>query len=529
MRLRAPLPDCDERGDEKSVTKTAGRAGKYCSLERIMNGSRRGFLMAALEQYAGLLFNFVTVAAVSRFLGPAETGMGVIGLSLTAIVFSLREFASPEFLIKIDKVRDQDIQTSLTFLMSVTVVLSAALYFSVGYFAEAYNDPKLKLFLSITIVAALVESLSLPIVALLRREMAFGRLARIRTAGSGLGALVTIAMAFCGFGHMCFAFGLLASALMTTGLAVAVHPLGTLLRPSLASFDTAWRFGIFLGGNAGLNKICMTLPQLLLGRFMPISAVGIYNRADTLSGLPDRIILSAVFTVAFPMLSAQVREGANISQSYIRALSYITVAYWPAQALLALLAYPAVHIVLGPGWAEAAPIVGILSLACLFWFPAILTYPLLMALGQNREAFLSNLISRLVAVTVIGAAAFYGLLAVALGQFISLPIQMVIAILFVRRHVVFSYAQLGRALLKSGLVTLITLAIPLAMVAANGFSLEINRSTGVVMGFIAAFSWLGALFVARHPFAAEVEPILGWLVGKFRARSVQPPASRLAE
>ncbi|KAB2709457.1 oligosaccharide flippase family protein [Brucella intermedia] len=494
-----------------------------------MNGGRRGFLMAALEQYAGLLFNFVTVAAVSRFLGPAETGMGVIGLSLTAIVFSLREFASPEFLIKIDKVRDQDIRTSLTFLMSVTVLLSAALYLSLGYFAETYNDPQLKLFLSITIVAALVESLSLPIVALLRREMAFGRLARIRTAGSGLGALVTIAMAFCGFGHMCFAFGLLASALMTTGLAVAIHPLGTLLRPSLASFDTAWRFGIFLGGNAGLNKICMTLPQLLLGRFMPISAVGIYNRADTLSGLPDRIILSAVFTVAFPMLSAQVREGADISQSYVRALSYITVVYWPAQALLALLAYPAVHIVLGPGWSEAAPIVAILSLACLFWFPSILTYPLLMALGQNREAFLSNLISRLVAVTVIGTAAFYGLLAVALGQFISLPIQMVIAIVFVRRHVAFSYAVLGRALLRSGLVTLITLAIPLAMVAAKGFSLEIHWSRGVVMGLIAAFSWLGALFVVRHPFIIEVEPILGWLAGKIRTRSVHPPASRLAE
>ena len=494
-----------------------------------MNGGRRGFLMAALEQYAGLLFNFVTVAAVSRVLGPAETGMGIIGLSLAAVVFSLREFASPEFLIKIDKVRDQDIQTSLTFLMGVTVLLSLMLYLALEYFAQSYNDPKLKLFLSITIMAALVESLSLPIVALLKRDMAFGILARIRTAGSGAGALLAIAMAFCGFGHMCFAFGLLASALMTTGLAVSIRPLKNLFRPSLASFDTAWRFGIYLGGNAGLNKICMTLPQLLLGRFMPISAVGIYNRADTLSGLPDRVILSAVFTVAFPMLSAQVRSGANISQSYIRALSYITVAYWPAQALLALLAYPAVHIVLGPGWSEAVPIVAILSLACLFWFPVILTYPLLMALGENRAAFLSNLISRLVALSVLGTAAFYGLFAVALSQFISLPIQMVIAIVFVHRHVAFSYAELGRALLKSGLVTLMSLAIPLTMVAADGFSLEIHWTRGIVMGLIAVVSWLGALYLVRHPFVAEVEPTLSWLFAKMRMRRAQPPASTPAE
>ncbi len=52
-----------------------------------MNGSRRGILMAALEQYAALIFNFLTVVIISRVLNPAETGMGVIGISISAIVF----------------------------------------------------------------------------------------------------------------------------------------------------------------------------------------------------------------------------------------------------------------------------------------------------------------------------------------------------------------------------------------------------------------------------------------------------------
>ncbi len=45
-----------------------------------MSAHRRGFVIAALEQYAGLICNFLTVMAVSRFLGPAETGMGIVGL-----------------------------------------------------------------------------------------------------------------------------------------------------------------------------------------------------------------------------------------------------------------------------------------------------------------------------------------------------------------------------------------------------------------------------------------------------------------
>ena len=479
-----------------------------------MNGGRRGFLMAALEQYAGLFFNFLTVIAVSRFLGPAQTGAGVVGLSIGAIVFSLREFASPEFLIRIDKVTAHDSRTAMTFVMGVTLLLSAGLYASREYFAVTYHDPTLLLFLDITILAALVESASLPVVALLRREMAFGTLARIRTAGTGFGAGVTIAMAFFGFGHMCFAFGLLASSLMTTGLAMAIYPLGRLLKPSIASINVAWRFGIYLGGNAGLNKICETFPQLMLGRFMPIASVGIYNRSNTVSGLPDRIILSAVFTVAFPMLSAHVRAGGDVSQSYVRALSYISVVYWPAQALLALLAYPAVQIILGPGWSEAALIVTITSLASLFWFPVILTYPLLMALGKNREAFVSNLISRLVATTILCLAAFHGLLVVALSQFISLPFQMIVAIIYVRKHVFFSYRLLGKELMKSALVTLLTLAGPLIIVATNGFALDMHWTRALVIGLLAIASWIAAIFVTRHPFSQEVRPLIHLLLGK---------------
>ena len=471
--------------------------------------------MASLEQHAGLLVNFFTVMTISRFLGPSETGLAIVGLGIAAIVFSLREFASPEFLIKLDKVRDEDIQTSITFLMSLTALLAAALYMSRKYFAAFYNDESLILFLDVTIVAALIESVSFPVVAMLRREMAFGMLARIRTTGSCFGAAITVAMAYCGFGHMCMAFGLLASALVTTALALTLYPIGRLLRPNISAIQNAWRFGMYLGGNAALNKICETFPQLMLGRFMPMASVGVYNRANTVSGLPDRVILSAVFTVAFPVLSAQVREGTDLRESYIGALSYITVVYWPAQAVLAILAYPAVHIILGPGWSDAIPIVAISSLASIFWFPVILTYPLLMALGHNCDAFLSNLLSRTVAALILCAASFHGLLAVALSQFISSPFQMIVAILFVHKYVPYSYAALIQALLRSGLVTVLTLIVPLAIVAANDFSFEISWITGGAIAIAAAVSWIIAVLSSRHPFARELihifNGVLRWL------------------
>jgi len=295
--------------------------------------------------------------------------------------------------------------------------------------------------------------------------------------------------------------------MITTGLAIPIYPAGQLLRPSLASFQTAWKFGIYLGGNAGLNKICETFPQLMLGRFMPIASVGIYNRANTVSGLPDRIFLSAIFTVAFPMLSAHARAGGDLSRAYVRALSYISVVYWPAQIMLALLAYPMVRIILGADWLQAAPIVAITSLASLFWFPVILTYPLLMALGANRQAFFSNLMSRSLATLILCAAAFHGLFAVALSQFISLPLQMFIAIIYVRRHVAFSCRVLARELARSATVTILTVTAPLIILTVNGFEFDMPLSRALVCGLLAAAGWVSALAVTRHPLITELTPL----------------------
>jgi O-antigen/teichoic acid export membrane protein len=229
------------------------------------------------------------------------------------------------------------------------------------------------------------------------------------------------------------------------------------------------------------------------------------------------VFLSEIFTVAFPMLSAQVRAGVDIAQSYVRALSYISVVYWPAQMLLALLAYPAVHIVLGPDWYDATPIVVIMCLASVFWIPIILTYPLLMALGANRDAFVSNLISRVVTTVILCVAAYHGLMAVALSLFISTPFQMVISVVYVRKHVPFSYRMLGAELLRSGFVTLLTMAIPLAMVAAAG-TLEVHWGMGIAIGLAGVASWLGAVLTTRHPFASEITPVLGWALSRVASR-----------
>jgi O-antigen/teichoic acid export membrane protein len=474
-----------------------------------MSTIRRAFVMASVEQYLALVINVTVVATMARLLTPEAVGLAVTATGIVAIALSLREFVTPEFLIQRPEIDEWDMRTSVTLLFAVTGLVAAGVMAAAGALSRFYSSPDLNVFLLLAILSALAEVISQPIIAVMRREMAFGILANIRTVALMVSAVTTITLAWQGFGYVSYGWGMLASAMTLAALASAVstHSLASILRPSLASWREVAAFGRFKGASQAVDRIYESLPQLILGKIVSMSSVGLFNRANTICGIPDRIIMSAFYAMAFPALASSVREGQNIKQSYLSTLSYLSVLYWPGLLLIAITARPIVHVILGPQWDEAVHLVRILAVAAVFWFAVIVTNPLLLALGCNRDAFLSSLISRCLAAVAICTASTYGVTAMALSQFISLPVQMLIAFYFVRRNLHYGATELVSALIPSVVVTLFSIAFPLGMLAANDWQSDFNAFQFMTILLLAGISWMAGLFVARHPFLVEVRII----------------------
>ncbi|MCT8990297.1 oligosaccharide flippase family protein [Chelativorans sp. SCAU2101] len=486
--------------------------------------ARRAFVMASLEQYLALLLNFAMVAAVSRILTPAEIGIAVIGMGIGVIVFSLREFVTAEFLIQLPHVSGRDVRTAMTVLTAATLLLAALLVAASPLLARYYGEPGMEVFLWLIAAATLVETLSLPALALMRRDMAFGTITRIRTAGMALTVVTTILLALLGFGFMSYAWGALAGSVLDTGLSWLARRDARDLRPTFASWRAVYEFGRFRGATGFIDRAYDALPSLVLGRLLTPFAVGIYNRANAVCAIPDRTLLGAVFSFAFPALAAEVREGRPVGEHYLRAISYITACYWPALILLAVLATPVVAFVLGPDWGEVVPLVRILSIASLFFFPVILTRPVLMALGHNRDAFVAHFICRAVAAVVLCAASPFGLLVMVSGQLIAIPIEMAVSLWFVRKHVGFAWHDLGRILMGSAAVTAGAAAGLTGALALFGFRFDLSMTEAMFAAFAAAGGWLLAVVFMRHPVKDELRPIIEQARRACR-RSINIPAA----
>ncbi|KJF72828.1 oligosaccharide flippase family protein [Agrobacterium arsenijevicii] len=488
-----------------------------------MHKVRRAFFMAMLEQHLGIAVNFTLIAIVSRLLSPAEVGFAVIGYGVTSVIFAFREFVSSDFLIQLDFVERDDINTSLTLLLLVSGILGIILYLCGPYVATFYDQPGLQHYLVLAIVAVMAESLGMPAFSMLRRQLAFGTIARVRTIGLVVMAVVTIVAARNGWGFVSFALGMLAGNSVASALAAYADPAQRAARLSLKSWRRMAEFGRYRGATTIVDKLYESLPQLVLGLAMTPTAVAIYNRANTVCSIPDRIFLSAIFSFAFPALAAEVREGGDVRKSYLRALSYITVLYWPSLIMVAILADPIVRLALGDQWLAAIPITRILALASTFWFPMVLTTPLLIALNANREAFLGSVVCRTVSATVLCSASFFGLTAAALSQFVILPFQMLVAFYLVRRHAHFKLPELFVAIGPSAAVTLAAIAGPLAISAWMGFRFDYSLAQAGGAIILSVAGWAACLILLRHPLLGELRSTFNAFTGRFR-RIGKPPA-----
>lgn len=474
---------------------------------------RRAFAFASIEQYLVTIVGFASVYVIARLLTPAEIGASAIGVGIATIAFTARAFVSSEFLIQRPTLDRADIATAFTLMGSASLALAALIYLASGWVAALYDQPGLAVFLQVMCAAALCDTITAPIQAILRREIAFSTLAGVNVAGATVAAGVTILCAVAGMGFMSIAWGHASGALVKAACAVAARPGALPLRLSLAGWRANVTFGSCKGAMDVVDRFYEAMPQLILGRVMPVSAVGYYNRANLLCGIPDRLMMAAVFSFTFPALAARIRAGGELKATYLRAQSYISVIFCPALALVALLADPLVAFALGPGWDPVIPLVRILSLAALFWFPIILTVPTLFALGANRSALEATLIGRGFGMIVLGSASFFGLTALAMSQFIAIPFYAFVSLSCVRAHVGFSWIELLRVTLRSFAVLAFALTPPAAFAALSGSGLAMSFWQAVACGGFAAMGWLTGVVIFRHPIVTELRVLSDYARG----------------
>lgn len=464
---------------------------------------RRAFLLVSLERYIGMVVNLATAAITARLLRPDEFGLAFLGLSIWSVAEVLREAGISAYLVQQPQLTPAKVRTSFTIMLLMTLILTGLILMATPSIARFYAAPELEHYFYVIALSFCIGPIHHPINALWRREMAFATIAGVGVVTTTLNAATTILLAYLGFSFMSFAWAGVVSAAAGLLLYLVLWKDLSIFRFSLTDWREIVSFGGYDCAASLLYRIGEILPYLILGRALGAGAVGLYQRAATLCNLPERTLLAGMIPVLLPAFAERARKGQSLKEGYLRGVEYITAVVWPALLNIIILAYPIVSVLLGSKWTEVAPLAQIMAAAMLLWFNPSLTGPMLVAAGAIRHTFLLAVATVSSSVTAQLLAAPYGLHAVALTMFVTVPVFVSFSIYLVRLHVPLQLRELAASMSKSAVVAGLSAVGPTMVALKAGATSDITVAGGAVALALSAAGWLAGLWITNHPLLNE--------------------------
>ena len=451
-----------------------------------------------------MVVNLGTAAVLSRLLTPAEFGISVLGASILGVAEAVRELGSVAYIVQQKDLTKVKIRTVFTVSLIVTLTMTIAILLLSEPLGRFYQIPGLARYTEIIAISYAVAPVAHPIYAILSRDLEFGKLAMLDTLTMLTNALASVAFVLLGAGYLGLAWATVISGATWTVLGLYVKRDLSVYRPSLAEWRSVLAFGAYGSATAVLYRSSESLFSLILGKFLDARAVGLFQRSIMLSQFPEKVVLAGIGAVALPAFSDHARQGGALKTAYLRAVEHVTAVQWPALLVLAILANPIVSLLFGPQWHDAIPIVQVFAVALMCNFPTMLNYPVQVAVGAIRHTAPLALAQTVFSLTILSFAAHYGLLAVALSTFITIPFNVALSVFVVRAHVPFAWREFADALMKSAVVAGSTSVGPLAVVAFSVSPAILTIATGMALGGV---GWLAGLWLTSHPLFSEIRRV----------------------
>src|SRR5690606_13147590 len=161
------------------------------------------------------------------------------------------DFGVSRYLIKEKELTETKIRTVYGAALLVGWSLAGIFFWGAPAVAAFYTAPEMESILRLLAVNFLMVPFGQPALALLRRELRYGRLAAISLAASFIGVSTSVVLAMLDYGPFALVYGSLGTTAVTVALSLLSRPDHVLLLPSFRE----WRSVFYFGGIASLSTI----------------------------------------------------------------------------------------------------------------------------------------------------------------------------------------------------------------------------------------------------------------------------------
>jgi O-antigen/teichoic acid export membrane protein len=356
----------------------------------VLFGDRRvvlGTLALTVVNALKLGMQVAVLPILARLLGPSAFGLVALAMPLILLATMISDAGLGNALIrKRDSSRELE---STIFWFSVGMSLGLALIVSLlaWPFAILLSEPALTpIIIALTVILPIGGSLAVPN-ALISREGKFTLFAIGDIVGGIGSSLAAIIAALAGAGawslviQQCVLWVIKASWLLPVS---GFRPM-LLCRPRLALPYLG--FGLNAVGANLVDFANKSFPTIVIGGLIGVVAAGHYSMAYQIVRVPELIISGPLYLSIFASVAQWDDDRRRTVPLALRGLRGIVTLLAPLFCGLALVAHPAVELLLGSAWTETAPILMRLAPAGFLLGVYSFTGAILMGHGRSEYQF----------------------------------------------------------------------------------------------------------------------------------------------
>ena len=311
---------------------------------------------------AGRVAQFVFGIALARLLVPADFGMLVTMSVFTGLAGFFAGGGMGQALVQAKMVEDRHFHVVFTVQLSICIGIYCFFYTISPWFAVWYDAPIYKDLLRVSALTFLLRPFANIQSARLHREMRFKAKSVVALSSAIAGSTASVIMAVVNMGVWSLIFGGLIGALVNNILLQFVGRQSTRLALDKQIIRSLGAYGVKVQGNNIVTYVKSQFTNFVLSINTSPAALGLYNKADSLTQMPRQVVQGAVFQTVFRALAATKEDLDKSRYIYYRTITLSYVYVLPFFVGLWWLADPLINVIYGSKWNDAVEPARILSI-----------------------------------------------------------------------------------------------------------------------------------------------------------------------
>ncbi|MCS6787195.1 MAG: lipopolysaccharide biosynthesis protein [Thiobacillaceae bacterium] len=462
---------------------------------------RSGAKWLAFGKLANRLWEFAFGVILARLLTPADFGMIATVSVFTGFVGMFTAGGMGQSLIRAKEADEEDFTAVFTLQLALGVLVYLGFFAAAPLIARAFAEPLYTDLVRVMALSFLLRPLYVMRMAWLNRHMQFQARTQVEIAMGFVSGVSASLMAWMGLGVWSLALSGLLNALLQNLWLSRLVPLAARLNPRTELMRRHSGFGARIVANDFLSYLNREGRTLMVSKLAGASALGLFNKADSLARLPNQLFMQPTMEPLFRALGKTQDDPGQVRYLYYRSLTLLSAYTLPLYAILWWVAEPFISVVYGPKWVAAADPMRILVLAGPFLnllFPSSVLLAAQNRLGLEIKAQAIHLPLALIAV-FIGLQ--YGLAGLAWAVFAATALLTLHLLFYAHRCVRGRWADLAQAIAPGVLMgCAMTVALGFTHGAVEAWPQASAVARLLVMLCVGGAAY--ALFWLFQPFAA---------------------------